>query len=91
MHALDERLVDTICALDARGFSYADIRRALLPVARRAGVAPPSSTTVRRVAITERAAAEATSKAVDQIAAKLLQGRVPTVYELDELREARLA
>lgn len=88
LEAIDRRLVDAIQILDSRGLRYAEIRRALGPVANRLGVPAPAYTTVRRIAITERTIADTNSEAVDQILTKLLQGRLPTPYELDQLREA---
>ena len=89
LEAIDRRLVEAIQILDSRGLRYAEIRRALGPVANRLGVPAPAYTTVRRIAITERTIADTNSEAVDQILTKLLQGRLPTPYELDQLREAR--
>jgi hypothetical protein len=86
---IDERLVEAIQVLDAGGLSYADIRRALRPLARRLGQTPPAYTTVRRIAIVERTAVDVTTEAADRIVGKLLQGRFPTPHELDRLREAR--
>jgi hypothetical protein len=86
---IDERLVEAIQVLDAGGLSYAEIRRALRPLARRLGRPPPTYTTVRRVAIVERTGVDATTEAADRIVSKLLQGRFPTPDELDRLREAR--
>jgi hypothetical protein len=85
---VDKRVVEAIAVLDARGLSYADVRRALRPLARRLGVAAPSYTTVRRIAITERTIVDARTEATEQIVAKLLQGRFPSAYELECLREA---
>ena len=85
---VDKRVVEAIAILDARGLSYADVRRALRPLARRLGVAAPSYTTVRRIAITERTVVDARTEATEQIVAKLLQGRFPSAYELECLREA---
>ena len=88
LEAIDRRLVDAIQILDSRGLRYAEIRRALGPVANRLGVPAPAYTTVRRIAITERTIADTNTEAVDQILTKLLQGRLPTPYELEQLREA---
>ena len=88
LEAIDRRLVEAIQILDSRGLRYAEIRRALGPVAKRLGVPAPAYTTVRRIAITERAIADTNTKAVDQILRKLLQGRLPSPYELEQLREA---
>ena len=85
----DERLVEAIQILDSRGFSYADIRRALRPLATQLGAPQPAYTTVRRIAIVERSVADAKTEAAEKIDAKLLQGRLPTPYELGRLREAR--
>jgi hypothetical protein len=90
LQPVDERLVQAILVLDAQEVSYADIRRALRPLAGRLGLHAPAYTTVRRIAITERCIADARTEAVEQILAKLLQGRLPTSYELERLREARL-
>jgi hypothetical protein len=89
LEPIDDRLVEAIQVVDARGLSYADIRRALRPLAGRFGRPPPAYTTVRRIAIVERTAVDATTEAVDRIVGKLLQGRLPTPYELECLREAR--
>lgn len=89
LEAIDRRLVEAIQILDSRGLRYAEIRRALGPVAKRLGVPAPAYTTVRRIAITERTIADTNTEAVDQILTKLLQGRLPTPYELEQLREAR--
>jgi hypothetical protein len=89
LEAVDQRLVEAIQILDSRGLRYAEIRRALWPVANRLGVPAPAYTTVRRIAITERTIADTTTEAVDQILTKLLQGRFPTPYKLEQLREAR--
>jgi hypothetical protein len=89
LEPIDERLVEAIQVLDASGVSYAEIRRALRPLARRIGQTAPAYTTVRRIAIVERSAVDETSEAVDRIVGKLLQGRFPTPHELDRLREAR--
>jgi len=89
LEAIDQRLVEAIQILDSRGLPYAEIRRALGPVAKRLGVPAPAYTTVRRIAITERTIADTNTEAVDQILTKLLQGRLPTPYELEQLREAR--
>jgi hypothetical protein len=85
---VDKRVVEAIAILDARGLSYADVRRALRPLARRLGVAAPSYTTVRRIAITERTVVDARTEATEQIVPKLLQGHFPSAYELECLREA---
>jgi hypothetical protein len=90
MHPLDRRIVDAICVLGARGVPYAELRRMLAPLARKIASPLPAYTTVRRIAITERAAADAKTEAVEQILVKLLQGRPPTPYELQRLREAHL-
>jgi hypothetical protein len=87
--ALDPRLVEAIGALDAAGCSYAEIRRAVRSLARRIAVPQPAYTTIRRIAITERTIADAKTEAWERIAAKLLQGRVPTPLELERLREAQ--
>ena len=89
LEPVDKRVVEAIAILDARGLSYADIRRALRPLARHLGTPAPSYTTVRRIAITERTIADATTEATEQIVAKLLQGRLPSAHELERLREAR--
>ena len=89
LQPLDSRLVEAIQILDARGLSYADIRRALRPLANRLRMPPPSYTTVRRIAITERSVVDGRTEAADRIVAKLLQGRLPSPYELDHLHEAR--
>lgn len=89
LQPVDKRVVESIAILDARGLSYADIRRALRQLARRLTVPAPSYTTVRRIAITERTIADARTDATEQIVAKLLQGRLPSAYELECLREAR--
>jgi hypothetical protein len=89
LEPIDERLVEAIQVLDAGGLSYAEIRRALHPLARRLGRTPPSYTTVRRIAIVERTAVDATTEAIDRIVGKLLQGTFPTPYELACLSEAR--
>ena len=89
LQPVDSRVVEAIQVLDARGLSYADIRRALRPLAKRLGMPPPSYTTVRRIAITERSVVDVRTEAADRILAKLLQGRLPSPNELDHLREAR--
>jgi hypothetical protein len=89
LQAVDERVAEAIAILHGRGLSYADVRRALRPLARRLGVAAPSYTTVRRIAITERIIADARAEATERIVAKLLQGGFPSPYELECLREAR--
>jgi len=89
LQPLDSRLVEAIQILDARGLSYADIRRALRPLANRLRMPPPSYTTVRRIAITARSVVDGRTEAADRIVAKLLQGRLPSPYELDHLHEAR--
>jgi hypothetical protein len=89
MERVDARLVEAIGLLDARGFSYAEIRRVLSPLAARFAVPRPSYTTVRRIAITERTAVDAKTEAWETVLAKLLTGRVPTPHELASLREAK--
>lgn len=89
MQPLDPRLVEAIGVLNAAGCTYAEIRRALGPLARQIGIPQPAYTTVRRIAITAQAIADAETEAWEQIAAKLLQGRVPTPAELERFGEAR--
>jgi hypothetical protein len=90
LRPVDERLVQAIRILDAQEVPYADIRRALRPLAGRIGTDAPAYTTVRRIAITERSVSDTRTEAIEQIVAKLLRGRLPTPYELEQLREARL-
>jgi hypothetical protein len=90
LEPIDERLVEAIQILDAQELTYAGIRRALRPLAARLGISTPAYTTVRRIAITERCIADAKTEAAEKIVAKVLQGRLPTPYELERLREARL-
>ena len=90
MHPLDQRIIDAIRVLAGRGTSYAEIRRAVAPLASRLSCPLPAYTTVRRIAITERAVADAKTEALERILTKLLQGRPPSPYELESLREAEL-
>ena len=82
--------VEAIAELDPT-LSYAELRRALIPLAAELGVPRPSYAEVRRIAIEERAYARALENAVDPIVVKLLTGRLPTPYDLDRVREARQA
>jgi hypothetical protein len=80
--------VEAIAELDPT-LSYAELRRALIPLAAELGIPRPSYAEVRRIAIEERAYARAVGDAVDPIVAKLLAGRLPSPYDLHRLAETR--
>lgn len=90
MQPLDPRVVAAIDVLAAAGYSYAEIRRAIAPAASRAGVPRPAYTTVRRLAREHRDVRRARRTAASPVLEKLLAGRLPSLYELERLRESFL-
>jgi hypothetical protein len=88
---LHPKLERDVVRLARAGVGAAEIRRRLIPAAERLGVARPGYTAVRELVAEVRADRvyehwEPTASPLDSLA----KGRMPTPYELEQVRERRL-
>ena len=92
----DPRVIETVRALDDRREPIAEINRRVGVAVVKLGLIKPSYVHIRRLVLAERERQdadrrrrEAVREVVADITAKVLAGRVPTVYEiLDRLEDA---
>jgi hypothetical protein len=78
---LDPRLARALARLGRRGFSAADARRLVGPLAARLNLPRPSYSTVRNIVAAEKRQPHPTTRIspIDSLA----QGRMPTPFELE--------
>jgi hypothetical protein len=85
---IDPAFSSTLRVLASARVHHAEAWRQLIPVAERIRKPRPSYPTVRRHLRREQLRAERRAEAVERVLGSLLQGRVPSVWALEELRQA---